>query len=279
MAYSALAMTTPRASHDITPAERRWAEALDALAIPDAVLEAAPTTPHGFDVGMFRRAAEDAQAQETPSLHHARAALPEGGSVLDVGCGGGAGAMPLIPPAGTVVGVDEGAEMLEAFAERAQEHGVRHIEIHGRWPDVADRVPPVDVVVCHNVLYNVPDIGPFVRALADHARKRVVVELTKRHPLAWMTPYWRHLHGFDRPEGPVADDAVEVVRALGFDVQVECWERPGHAERSEEETLAQLRHRLGVGPERDGEISALLESHPPPRTRSTVTLWWSPADR
>lgn len=272
-------MTTQAPNRSTGPAAQGWAEALAAWAIPEEILAAAPRSPYGFDVGTFARLADEALERETPSQQVAREALSDGGSVLDVGCGGGAGALPLIPPAGTVVGLDEGAEMLEAFAERAQAHGVRHIEIHGRWPDVADRVPPVDVVVCHNVLYNIPDIGPFVRALAEHARKRVVVEITERHPLAWMTPYWRHLHGFDRPAGPVADDAVDVVRALGFDVQVERWQRPGRAERSDEETVAHLRQRLGVGPERDGEVSALLESHPPPRTRSTVTLWWSPAAR
>lgn len=273
------AMSTPHGSPDATAAERRWADALAALAIPDAILEAAPTPPHGFDVGMFSRAADDAHTHDTPSQRVAREVLPEGGSVLDVGCGGGAGAMPLTPRAGMIVGVDEGADMLEAFTERAQARGVRHIEIQGRWPDVAARVPPVDVVVCHNVLYNVPDIGAFVRALVAHARIRVVVEITETHPLAWMTPYWQHLHGLDRPEGPVADDAIAVVRALGFDVQVERWERSGRPDRTDEEVIAQLRHRLGLTPDRDAEIAALLERYPPPETRPTVTLWWSPPPR
>lgn len=263
----------------MTPAERQWADALAALAIPDEILQAAPVTPHGFDVSMFRRAAAEAQTQETPSQRAAREALPDGGSVLDVGCGGGAGAIPLIPPAALVVGVDEGAEMLEAFAERAEERGARHIEIEGRWPDVADKAPPVDVVVCHNVFYNVPDLGPFARALTDHARARVVVELSEEHPLAWMNPYWKHLHDLDRPDRPVADDAVDAVRSLGFDVQVERWERASHAERSEEELVAQVRHRLGLGADRDGEITELLAQYPPPRPRRTVTLWWTPPTR
>lgn len=260
----------------ISAHERAWADALAALAIPDEILRGAPVSPHGFDVGMFRRAAVQAEAEETPSQRVAREALPEGGSVLDVGCGGGAGAMPLVPPAGRVVGVDEGAGMLEAFAERAEERGVAHAEIQGRWPDVAGQAPAADVVVCHNVFYNVPDIGPFARALTDHARARIVVELGEEHPLAWMAPYWKHVHGLDRPSGPTADDAISAVRALGYGVQAERWTRSWRSGRSEEELVAQVRRRLCLGPDRDAEIAELVTRYPPPSPRPLVTLWWAP---
>lgn len=259
-----------------TTPERQWADALAALAIPDAILEAAPVTPHGFDVNMFRRAVEQALERETPSQRIARDALPDGGSVLDVGCGGGAGAMPLVPPAGQVIGVDEGTEMLAVFAESAAARGVAHMEIEGRWPDVADKVPPADVVVSHNVLYNVPDIGPFVRALTDHARKRVVIEIGQTHPLAWMNPFWKHLHGLDRPDRPTADDAIAAVRSLGLDVQVERSQRSWGRDRSEDEVVAQVRHRLGLAADRDPEIAELLTRYPPPNPREMVTLWWAP---
>lgn len=267
--------STSHRSGDMSAPERTWAEALAALAIPDEILRAAPVSPHRFDVGMFRRAADRAEGEETPSQRVARAALPEGGSVLDVGCGGGAGAMPLVPPAGRVVGVDEGADMLEAFAERAEERGVAHAEIQGRWPDVADQAPTADVVVCHNVFYNVPDIGPFARALTEHARTRVVVELGAEHPLAWMAPYWTHFHGVDRPNRPTADDAISAVRSLGYDVQAERWTRAWHSDRSEEELVAQVRQRLCLAPDHDEEIGELVTRYPPPSPRPLVTLWWA----
>lgn len=262
-----------------TDEEQRWAHALAALAIPDAILDAAPVTPHGFDVNMFRRAVAQALEHETPSQRIAREALPDGGSVLDVGCGGGAGAIPLAPPAGQVIGVDEGAEMLAVFAESAATKGVAHLEIEGRWPDAADETPPADVVVSHNVLYNVPDIGPFVRALTDHARRRVVIEIGQTHPLAWMNPFWKHLHGPDRPDSPVADDAIEAVRSLGFDVQVERSQRSWSLDRTDDEVVAQIRHRLGLRPDRDPEIAELLTRYPPPNPREMVTMWWAPPAR
>lgn len=256
-------------------AARRWAEALAAWAIPDEILEAAPASPYEFNVGMFSRIADEAIDQETPSVQAAREALPEGGSVLDVGCGGGAGSLPLAPPARILVGVDN-AEMLTAFAERAASRGAAHIEVEGRWPDVADSAPPVDVVVCHNVFYNVADLAPFVRALTDHARNRVVAELTEEHPLRWMNPYWKELHGLERPDRPTAGDAADVVREAGFDVQVERWTRPSRVERTEDEVLAFARQRLCVGPDRDPEIRDLMRRFPMPQARETATLWWSP---
>src|SRR4051812_49953127 len=72
----------------------------------------------------------------------------------------------------------------------------------GRWPDVAGEVPPADVVVAANVVYNVPDLADFLTALTGHARRRVGVELTDAHPWTAVAPLWRPFHGQDRPDRP-----------------------------------------------------------------------------
>jgi SAM-dependent methyltransferase len=134
--------------------------------------------------------------------------LPEGGSVLDVGVGGGAASLLLAPRAARIVGVDSSEELLRVFGSAAEATGVRAVTVLGRWPDVADAVDAEDVVVCSHVLYNVQDLEPFIRALDRHARHRVVIEITGRHPLAWMSDLWRRFHGLERPARPTADDAV-----------------------------------------------------------------------
>ena len=53
------------------------------------------------------------------------------------------------------------------------------------------------MVVRYHVVYNVADLAAFAAALTDHAHRRVVVELTAVHPMAWMSPYRKGLHDLD----------------------------------------------------------------------------------
>jgi SAM-dependent methyltransferase len=200
--------------------------------------------------------------------------LPEGGSVLDVGTGAGAAALALVPPAELLIGFDQSAGMLEAFAERASERGVGHAEIRGTWPDDSRLAPEADVVVCHHVFYNAPRLGKFARALGDHARRRVVVELTARHPMTAFNHIWKHLHGLDRPAGPSAGDAVAVVREAGIDAQMESWLRDPRPIRDRAEFVAFVRRRMCVGPERDDEIDSLLGDHRSASAQEVATIWW-----
>src|SRR5689334_115022 len=92
-----------------------WKQALATWAIPPEILAAAPESPWGYPTALFTRRAEAALAQRTPSAEVALAALPEGGVVLDVGCGAGAASLPLASRAGTLIGVDPSADLLAAF--------------------------------------------------------------------------------------------------------------------------------------------------------------------
>jgi SAM-dependent methyltransferase len=151
-------------------------------------------------VGLFRSRARRAGSRPaTPSNREAARSLPAGGSVLDVGAGGGAASLPLAGAAGRLVGVDESADMVAAFLAAAEAAGVPAEGVQGRWPEVAGPGRPADVVVCHHVLYNVADLAPFADALTTHARRRVVVELTERHPLVALGPLWRRFHDLERP--------------------------------------------------------------------------------
>lgn len=262
-------------------ASAQWSQQLAAWAIPETVLASAPVSPWGFPPHLFALAADTALSdpESTPSRRRATEVLPSGGWVLDVGAGGGAASLPLAPPAGVLVAVDESQAMLDVFAEGAEKRGVRHTEIVGRWPDVASQTPQAAVVVCHHVVYNVGDLAPFLAALNDHAERRVVVELTDRHPQSDLNALWRIIHGIERPSGPTAADAAKVAAALGFDVHVERFERPSlwhDAPRAER--IAFARRRLCVGPEHDDDIGAFLDQAGDPG-RMLVTLWWDTSDR
>ena len=91
--------------------------------------------------------------------------------------------LPLAGRASHLTAVDGQADMLTTFAEAARAAGVEASTILGRWPDVAGHAPMADVVTSGHVAYNVA-VRPVVSALYVIAGRRVVMELTDRHPLA-----------------------------------------------------------------------------------------------
>src|SRR5438270_12567795 len=124
-------------------AAERWASQLAAWAIPEEIMAQAPESPWEFSPAFFRPPVEP--TPDTPSRVRAQEALPEGGSVLDVGCGGGAAGLALVPPAGRVTGFDQSQELLDLFAAGAAERGVDHEAVQGDWPAGASRVGPADL--------------------------------------------------------------------------------------------------------------------------------------
>jgi SAM-dependent methyltransferase len=261
-----------------TAALDRWRDQLAGWAIPEEILAAAPESPWGFPVGLFRaRARRAGDRPATPSTREAARHLPPGGSVLDVGAGGGAASLPLAGAAGRLVGVDESPAMVASFLAAAEAAGVPAEGVEGRWPEVAGRVEAADVVVCHHVLYNVADLAPFVDALTGHARRRVVAELTERHPLAGLGPLWRRFHDLDRPAGPSADDAAAALAELGLPVDRQDWETDDRLGFDDlDELVAFTRRRLCLPAERDPEVAeALLAAG----TRRVDGVWVSGGPR
>src|SRR5205823_11400703 len=106
--------------------------------------------------------------------------------------------------------------MLDAFRERAERAGVAVRTIAGTWPDAAPDTPVADVVACNHVVYNAPDLAGFALALTEHARARVIVELTRSHPQSSLNDLWLHFHGLRRPDRPTVDNAIEVLREAGL---------------------------------------------------------------
>ncbi|RJL30955.1 class I SAM-dependent methyltransferase [Bailinhaonella thermotolerans] len=254
---------------------RRWREDLGRWGIPEEILAQAAESPWRHSPGRFARRAEKALARRGGPTHdRAREALPEGGTVLDVGAGAGAASLPLAP--GLLIAVDTSAEMLAELTRKAAPLGVRVETVEGRWPDVAGETGAADVVVCAHVVYNVPDLPEFFAALSARARRRVVVELTPRHPMSWLNPLWKHFHDLERPVSPTAEDAAAIARALGHAVRVETAERAPDPGETLDDRAAQAARRLCLPPERAPEVARVVEAlgmWPEPPS-GTVTLWW-----
>ena len=155
--------------------------------------------------------------------------------------------------------------MLEAFASAAAGLG-RPVTtvIRAAGPTSQPRRPAADVAVCGHVAYNAPDLAPFVRALATHADRRVVVELTDRHPLSWMNDLWLRFHGLDATRSARPPTTPRrCACALGFDVRrderVDTEDMAGSGfGRRRRCRSALVRRRLCLPPDRDDEIADAL---------------------
>jgi SAM-dependent methyltransferase len=263
----------------------RWSGDLAAWAIPEPITAAVSESPWVLPRQVFARRADRVSAAPSgPSYRRALAALDPPGSVLDVGSGAGAACLPLLPRATSLTAVDTDPQMLEKLSERTSAFGITARTVAGRWPDVAPQAGPADVVTCHHVLYNVPDVRPFVMALTGSARRTVVAEMTTQHPLVSLNALWLRFHGLRRPVSPTAADLIEILEAMGLRPGHEIWRRPGGQDYATfDEMVDVTRRRLCLPPERSSEVAdALTEAGIDPRDpedlgssgRYVVTMWW-----
>lgn len=257
--------------------DERWRADLARWGIPREIVARAPVDPWGHSPARFAERTDRALADpEGPTLARIAEALPPGGSVLDVGAGTGAASLPLGASLGELIAVDTSAEMLAELESRAGALGVPATIVRGRWPDVAAETPAADVAVAAHVVYNVPDLAAFLTELSGHARRRVVLELTGRHPMSWLNPLWAHFHGLVRPERPTAHDVIAVAEALGYRVGHEQRLAPLSRFATPEDLAESACRRLCLAPDRAGEVLAAvaeLDMWPVPRDR-WFTLWW-----
>ena len=250
-------------------AARRWAELLDGWIIPDEILFQAPEDPWSIAPAAVAPALV---ATDTPSRRCALESLPTGGSVLDVGCGAGAASLALVPPAGSVVGLDSSSAMLDAFGAACRARDVHYQAVLGEWPAAAAIVDVAHVVVCHHLAYTMRDVVAFAVELTGRARHRVVVEMGAVHPSVALAPLWRHFWKLDRPRGPTAGDFLAALTEAGIEPVVA--QAPGRPHvKSSADAVAVARRRLCLPVEREPEVAKALSVVPPTSTDVWTFAW------
>lgn len=264
----------------------RWRDDLADWAIPAHIMADVTESPWVLPTQVFARRADKLSAEPTGrSFEREWAALDPPGTVLDVGAGAGAASLPLAPRSAELIAVDSSQQMLDLLGGRAAARGLPVTPVHGSWPEIAGHVPAADLVTCHHVLYNVPEIEPFLTALTEHARRLVVVEIAVAHPLSSLNDLWLRFHGLARPDRPTADDVLAILTAMGIRFDAERWRRGGGPDYP---TMAELvdvtRRRLCLPQGRADDVAAALvelgvdPAHPADLGSSgseVVTIWWS----
>jgi len=252
-------------------AVEKWRSDLASWAIPDEILAQAEVPPWFHPAALF---ALPEKIWDSPSHQRAREAMPDGGTVLDIGCGGGIAAFAIAPPAAKVIGVDHQLEMLEMFQANAIDKNLEVETFQGFWPAIAESVPQADVVTVHHVVYNVGDIKPFIEALISHARKRVVLELPLVHPMTPRSKGWKHFWNLERPTSPTADDFLGVLKELGIKANLEKFTGRILLDEGEDDRVEYTRMRLCLPESRRDEIVEFLKTDPSPTSRELAVVWW-----
>lgn len=248
-----------------------WREALAGWAIPKEILEQAPENPYIHPPANF---GVPGVIESSPSHARALEVLPVGGTVLDIGCGGGIAAMACVPPAGLLIGVDHQPEMLTMFTANARARGVDSHVFEGFWPAIEANVPQADVATAHHVVYNVQNIEEFLVGMNEHATKRVVLEMPQQHPQRSSAPAWKHFWGIERPTSPTPTDLMNVLQELGIDAHCELWEGQLGRPLDMDQEAHFMRIRLCLPTEREQDVREYLESAPRLTQRALATIWW-----
>ena len=267
----------------------RWKADLESWAIPESVLEQADESPYGWPPELWRRRTRESRTRRgtTPTTSLVTEMLGVDGTLVDVGAGTGRSCLPYARAGHRVTAVEKNPGMAAGLREEADAEGLEVEVLVGAWPDAAVSTPVADVALSSHVVYDVADIGPFIRALGGHCRRGAVVEMTNVHPWTNMNCLYRAIHDLDRPEGPSVEDLVAViVSELGVEVGVVRWERaPDLWFRTWDDVLAYYGRRVAVPLARRAELRPLLKEHVVARgdrlyvedgPRTLATLWWSP---
>jgi SAM-dependent methyltransferase len=180
-----------------------------------------------------------------------------GESVLDVGCGSGALALPLARAGHDVTGVDFSAGMLEVLRRQAAAEGLRNVwTIHAGWEDDwhAAGVGAADVAIASRAL-DVRDLRAALQKLDAFAGRRVCVTLPA-DGLFYPQLLAREAVGRAHPKRGDHGTAVNVLRQMGIEAEIGFLEHVSASLYESKEVALESLHRV-VAPADEREEGAL----------------------
>ena len=166
-------------------------------------------------------------------------------TLLDVGAGAGRLALPLELRCQHVIAVEPSPNMASILKEEAAKAGINNVTlVDARWQDA--EVSATDVALCFNVLNFVPDIEAFLSKLVANTRELVLIALQVDPPLAGVYPFWRHVHGQERPPTPSLGDLLDVLWAMRIYPNLEMLPSRPRSYKDKDTARQQLQEQLFV---------------------------------
>jgi SAM-dependent methyltransferase len=197
------------------------------------------------------RGGDEASPYVAGFIEHLRARAGE--SVLDVGCGSGALALPLARAGHDVTGLDFSAGMLDLLRRQAAEEGLRNVKtVRAAWDDDwrAAGVAAADVVIASRSL-DVRDLRAALQKLDAFARRRVCITLPAD---GLLYPQLLAHEAVGRPcvRRGDGDTAVNVLRQMGIEPEVASLEHVSASRyESPEAAVESLRRMIAPAGERE----------------------------
>ena len=216
--------------------------------------------------GLFRA---DPTRTDEPALAILLDLIRPGETWLDIGAGAGRYALPiaqaLAPSGGAVIALDASAVMLAGLREIASEHSITNVRvIEGRWPPPIDEAAAfaADVALIAHVGYDIAEIGAFIGAMEESARRLCVAVLMERQPSSIADVCWPPVWGEGRVSLPALPELLELLLARERQPVVRHLEREPRRFGSREEVEDYLRRQLWVraGSAADARFLGALES-------------------
>ena len=182
-----------------------------------------------FDESYWARFAHtyrfDPYREPEPQLSAALRYIEPDDEILEIGGGAGRIGLPMALQAKSLTNVEPSAAMREQFAIAISEHGISNASaVASAWPPSG----PVsaDVVLTVDVTYFITDIEPFIRAMHESARRRVLI-------LTWTVPppnvnaeLYRIAFGESQAPSPGFRELLPVIWDLGIVPDVHVLDQP-----------------------------------------------------
>ncbi len=182
----------------------------------------------------------DPQRQPEPLLAAALEYVRAEDEIIEVGGGAGRMGLPLALRARSLLNVEPSAAMRRQFQICVEEHGIENADtLASRWPTAEPL--SADLLLTVDVTYFISGIEPFVRALHESARRRVMIMTWTVPPPNVNADLFRIAFGVEEAPSPGFRELLPVIWELGIAPDVRVFEErftwPERLPRDEEAAI------------------------------------------